>query len=107
MAKVPNNPLPSNDGTCPSASSTYSYLPKNVSQSYELSFCLGGRVGTWGAGVNIASPGNNTTCVPDCSMSCDTGSENSGSDGCGGICSNKVATCATGFTCLYDHCVKD
>jgi len=98
LAKVPFNPLPV-DGSCPNVS-TYAYARIAEGPDYTLSFCLGDRVGDWGAGSNSASSDEDTTCIPDCVMSC-----GGGSNGCAGTCT--TSTCSLGYTCYNDHCIKN
>lgn len=107
MTKVPFNPQPVDGSTCPSTI-TYTYtvsgntaVDGHSKESYKLDFCLGNRVGPWGAGANSAEPHRDTTCIPDCFMSC-----GAGSDGCNGTCSS-TSTCPTDYTCQYDHCIKN
>ena len=56
MAKVPAAPLPSNDGSCPVGLSSYVYSSAN-SNTYTLSYCLGGITGDLTAGYATATPG--------------------------------------------------
>lgn len=57
LSKVPSNPTPRNDGSCPNKDYQYSYVP-TLTTNYALAYCLGSGVGTVPAGVNMASPDN-------------------------------------------------
>ncbi len=56
MAKIPGAPLPSNDGPCPIGLDKYVYDSAN-SNTYTLSYCLGGITGDIAAGYATATPG--------------------------------------------------
>ena len=101
LLKWPDNPGPRADGNCPDSDYTYSKVDVAGGASYSISFCLSAPVADVGPGVNYAIPDNIITCLPDCVRSC-----GSGSNGCGGVCSN-VASCGSGQTCINDHCVND
>jgi type II secretion system protein G len=55
MAKIPGNPTPYNDGSCPNTTS-YVYANINNNASYSIAYCLGGATGAIPAGVNYATP---------------------------------------------------
>ena len=62
MATVPTAPTP-NDGTCSTASNTYTYAP--VGTSYSINFCLGSQTGGLAAGPQCATNAgikSGTTC---------------------------------------------
>jgi prepilin-type N-terminal cleavage/methylation domain-containing protein len=99
LSSIPGNPQPV-DGDCPQAEH-YVYLRSADGSDYTLSFCLSARSGDWGPGVNSLSAESDSTCLPDCVLSC-----KNGSDGCGGVCAN-IIECSAGSTCLNDHCVRD
>lgn len=101
MVKIPQNPRPRPDGNCPDAEYSYSRVPLDGSVSYSISFCLSAQASDVGPGTSYAIPGHIITCIPNCARSCGTGSNN-----CGGTCPN-AAACASGETCVLDHCVKD
>lgn len=54
MIKVPGNPSPYADGTCPSLDK-YTY-EQNGAASYTITYCLGGLTGTIQGGINKATP---------------------------------------------------
>lgn len=57
MAKVPGNPSPFNDGTCPNAvtDTNYQYTLDSAT-TYRMVYCLGGATGNIPAGTNVATP---------------------------------------------------
>jgi prepilin-type N-terminal cleavage/methylation domain-containing protein len=57
MSKIPAAPTPSNDGSCPSGVSDYTYNSASAN-AYTLTFCLGGNTGDLGAGPATATPGS-------------------------------------------------
>ncbi len=97
MASWPSNPTPRNDGSCPNLDYTYNLIGFS---SYSITFCLSATTGDVGQGTSWAIPDQIVTCLPNCVKSCGTGS-----NGCGGTCSN-VGSCAAGETCISDHCIK-
>jgi prepilin-type N-terminal cleavage/methylation domain-containing protein len=99
LASIPSNPQPV-DGDCPETA-TYQYLRHADGLDYTLNFCLASRTGDWGPGPNSVSAETESTCIPDCVLSCENGS-----DGCGGICA-EITTCPDDSTCLNDHCVRN
>ena len=96
---IPTNIEPYDDGDCPN--DDYQYEAINNQQSYNLTFCISTKVGDIGPGINTATPNEISSCLPNCVMSC-----GDGSDGCGGICNN-IKVCPSGYTCHFDHCIKD
>lgn len=56
MAKIPTPPLPSNDGSCPVGITEYIYNSANTN-TYTLSYCLGGTTGDLAGGYATATPG--------------------------------------------------
>lgn len=99
----PQNPQPRDDGSCLDVDYLYMAVASGAkpSVSYSIQFCLGAANTDIGPGINYAIPGDIITCVPNCVLSC-----SGGSDGCGGTCNN-IAACATGYTCVSDHCQKN
>jgi len=107
LLQWPQNPTPRADGSC--ADSEYSYLriPSSTagSASYSIGFCLSAPVEQIGVGTSYAIPGQIVTCLANCVKSCNTDGS-TGANGCGGVCAN-ATVCATGETCVSDHCVPD
>ena len=101
MSKVPSNPTPVNDGSCP-ADTQYVYKQTNGGVSYTLSYCLGGTTGNVAAGAALAWPGSiNNQCTPNCS------GKVCGSDGCGGscgTCSGATPYCSANVCAVYRPC---
>jgi len=95
----PSSPTPRTDGNCPNLD--YTYQQTDSGASYSVAFCLGSTTGNIGPNTSYAVPGQIVTCLPNCVLSCDAGS-----DGCGGTCSN-IISCASGYTCVSDHCIKE
>lgn len=56
MATVPTAPTPV-DGSCVTASNTYTYTQVSSGVSYTIRFCLGAQTGGLAAGVQCATPG--------------------------------------------------
>ncbi len=57
MAKIPTPPLPSNDGDCAVGITDYIYSSANTN-TYTISYCLGGITGDLAAGYATATPGS-------------------------------------------------
>lgn len=57
MSKIPAAPIPSNDGSCPSGVTEYVYNSANTN-TYTLTYCLGGNTGDLGSGPATATPGS-------------------------------------------------
>lgn len=57
MAKIPTPPLPSNDGSCPVGVTDYIYASANTN-TYTISYCLGGSTGDLVPGYATATPGS-------------------------------------------------
>jgi general secretion pathway protein G len=71
MAKIPSNPTPKADGSCPGiAISTYTYDAKADGTSYRIQYCLGGATGTVSAGTHCATPAS----IDDSGATATTGS---------------------------------
>ena len=100
----PSNPAPRNDGSCPN--SDYAYQQVNGGASFSIQFCLSATTADAGSGTNYAIPDAFSNCIANCILPCDSDSNGTADDGCGGTCSN-ISTCATGFTCVSDHCSKN
>lgn len=101
MSRVPSNPQPVDGDDCPSEATTYDYAPSHDARSYTINFCLSGRTGDVGAGINTAIPGDITTCIPNCVKSCNTGR-----DGCGGTCAVIIECLVDVEVCSSsDHCI--
>ncbi|MFA7702484.1 MAG: FISUMP domain-containing protein, partial [Patescibacteria group bacterium] len=62
MVKLPENPTPRNDNTCPD--NEYSYLATNNGESYELNFCVSETTGNFASGEKCATSQGilNQTC---------------------------------------------
>lgn len=101
MLTWPSNPTPHNDGSCADAEYSYSRVPIGGGVSYSIQFCISKRIGNVGAGTDYAIPGQILSCVPNCIKSC-----GSGSNGCGGTCTN-IASCSASETCTSDHCIPN
>lgn len=103
LSRWPANPTPRADGNCPDSDYMYSPAPvgSDAFASYYIRFCLGASNSDVGPGLSFAIPDEIITCLPNCVLSCGTGS-----DGCSGTCSN-AGPCSTGYTCVSDHCVKN
>ncbi len=56
MTKIPNPPTPSNDGACPVGITEYVYNSANTN-TYTISYCLGGNTGDLSGGYATATPG--------------------------------------------------
>ena len=56
MTKLPAPPMPSNDGSCPVGITDYVYTSAN-SNTYTLTYCLGGLTGDLTGGPSTATPG--------------------------------------------------
>lgn len=66
ISNIPTNPKPS-DGNCPS-DFEYKYASSDQ-KSYELTYCLGGGVGTYKSGISIATPNGTQNSTDDVSSS--------------------------------------
>lgn len=103
LSPWPQNPMPRADGSCPNIDYNYSVVAVGpaVAASYYIQFCLGAPTADIGAGTSWAIPDDIVTCASNCVLSC-----GAGSNGCGGTCAN-IAACASGYTCVSDHCQKN
>ncbi len=98
LDKVPANPTPI-DGNCENTTD-YQYT-KTADGDYTVKFCLGNRVGDWGPGTNYISAEDDTSCIPDCVLSCPPYY-----NGCDAtLCA--ATTQPTGYTCVNSHWIKD
>lgn len=57
MVRIPTPPLPSNDGSCPVGITDYIYNSANTN-TYTISYCLGGTTGDLAPGYATATPGS-------------------------------------------------
>ncbi|HNX11089.1 MAG TPA: prepilin-type N-terminal cleavage/methylation domain-containing protein, partial [bacterium] len=99
LTTIPSAPSPA-DGSCDSTTNSFSYTQDNSGESYTLTFCTGGVVGSLAAGELCATPsgmaacGGGGGCILDCS------GKNCGDDGCGGSC----GTCTGNDVCISGTC---
>jgi type II secretion system protein G len=56
MSKMPKPPTPTNDGSCAANITDYTYTSAN-SNTYTISYCLGGSTGEMAGGYATATPG--------------------------------------------------
>lgn len=59
LAKIPSNPRPYTDGTCPN--NEYGYGTNAAGTSYMIDFCLGGRINEYGPGTLHSEPAGMST----------------------------------------------
>ncbi|HNX10752.1 MAG TPA: FISUMP domain-containing protein [bacterium] len=99
LSIIPSAPTPA-DGSCDSTTNSFSYTQDNSGESYTLTFCTGGVVGSLTAGELCATPGGMAGCGGGGGCILDCTNKNCGDDGCGGSC----GVCTGNDVCTNGTC---